>query len=56
MAVKIEIVRQVMERVWPHLGSKVTPVIDSVLPLGNAADAHARMESSVHMGKILLKI
>jgi NADPH:quinone reductase-like Zn-dependent oxidoreductase len=56
MAVKIEIVRQVMERVWPNLGSKVTPIIDSVLPLDKAAEAHARMESSAHMGKILLEV
>ena len=52
---KKEIVRQVTERVWPHLGTRVTPLIDSVLPLENAADAHARMESSVHIGKILLE-
>jgi NADPH:quinone reductase len=56
MALKIEIVRQVMERVYPHLGTKVTPIIDSVMPLEKAADAHARMESSVHMGKILLEV
>lgn len=55
MSVKIEIVRQVMERVWPHLGTQVTPIIDSVLPLNDAAAAHARMESSVHIGKILLE-
>ena len=54
LAVKTEIVRQVNERVWPHLGTKVTPIIDSVLPLDKADEAHARMESSVHIGKILL--
>lgn len=52
---KKEIVRQITERVWPHLGTRVTPIIDSVLPLENAAEAHARMESSVHIGKILLE-
>ena len=52
---KKEIVRQITERVWPHLGTKVTPIIDSVLPLDQAAQAHARMESSVHIGKILLE-
>lgn len=55
LEIKKEIVRQLKERVWPHLGTKVTPIIDSVLPLENAADAHARMESSVHIGKILLE-
>lgn len=56
LPVKHEIVRQLTEQVWPHLGSKVTPFIDSVLPLVRANDAHARMETSVHIGKILLEI
>ena len=56
LALKIEIVRQVMERVWPHLGTKVTPLIDSVMPLADAKGAHARMETSAHIGKILLEI
>ena len=56
MALKVEIVRQVTERVWPHLGTKVTPIIDSVFPLAQAAAAHARMESSEHIGKILLEV
>ena len=53
---KTEIARQLMERVWPHLGKSVTPVLDSVLSLEQAAQAHARMESSVHIGKILLEV
>lgn len=53
---KIEIVAQIMERVWPHLGQRVTPIVDSVFPLARACDAHARMESSAHIGKILLRI
>ena len=56
LVVKVEIVRQVMERVWPHLGTRVTPVIDSIVPLTQASSAHARMESSAHIGKILLEI
>ena len=56
LSLKIEIVRQVMARVWPHLGTKVTPVIDSMMPLVQASAAHARMESSVHIGKILLEV
>ncbi len=56
LAVKQEIVRQVNQQVWPHLGTKVTPLIDSVLPLARAADAHARMETSEHIGKILLEV
>jgi NADPH2:quinone reductase len=56
LPVKIEIVRQLNEQVWPHLGSKVFPVIDSILPLARACDAHARMETSEHIGKILLEV
>jgi putative PIG3 family NAD(P)H quinone oxidoreductase len=54
--VKVEIVRQITERVWPNLGTKVTPVLDSTLPLARAAESHARMEASVHVGKILLDV
>jgi NADPH2:quinone reductase len=56
LALKIEIARQVVDRVWPHLGSRVAPIIDSVMPLERVCDAHARMESSVHIGKILLEV
>lgn len=41
--------------VWPLLATRrIMPVIDSAFPLENAAQAHTRMESSVHIGKILL--
>jgi NADPH2:quinone reductase len=33
---------------------KVRPVMDSAFPLAEAAAAHARMESSAHIGKIVL--
>jgi len=56
LPVKIEIVHQLNEKVWPHLGTKVTPIIDSILPLAQACDAHARMETSEHIGKILLEV
>jgi len=56
LAVKIEIVRQVRERAWPHLGTQVTPLVDSIFPLAQATHAHARMESSAHIGKILLEV
>jgi NADPH:quinone reductase len=43
--------------VWPLLESgRVRPVIDTVLPLEKAADAHRLMESSGHIGKIVLEI
>lgn len=52
---KVQIVRELNERVWPHL-AQVTPEIDSMLPLAKACDAHARMETSAHIGKILLDV
>jgi NADPH:quinone reductase-like Zn-dependent oxidoreductase len=56
LSIKVEIVRQVMDRVWPYLGTQVTPIVDSIMPLAEAAGAHARMESSAHIGKILLEV
>lgn len=54
---KAEIARGLREHVWPHLHSgRVAPVIDSEFPLTDAAGAHRRMESSAHIGKIVLKI
>lgn len=41
---------------WRIQEKQITPVIDSVFPLEEAADAHRRMESSKHIGKIMLKI
>lgn len=43
--------------VWPHVeAGKLKPVIDQVFPLAKAAEAHRRMESGAHMGKIVLEI
>ena len=52
---KAAIVSAVLERVWPWIESgAVRPVVDRVLPLEQAADAHRVLESSAHVGKILL--
>lgn len=54
---RIAIIAEVRERVWPHVAAgRVRPVIDSVFPLADAAQAHRRMESSAHLGKILLRV
>jgi NADPH2:quinone reductase len=43
--------------VWPLVAAgKVVPVIDTTFPLAQAAAAHARMESSQHIGKIVLTV
>jgi NADPH2:quinone reductase len=52
---KAAIARAIEDRVLPLLASgRVRPVIDSTYPLRKAADAHARMETSAHIGKIVL--
>ena len=53
---KAAIVASVREHVWPLIESGVVrPVVDRVLPLTAAAEAHRLMESSTHIGKILLQ-
>ena len=45
------------ERVWPLIAAgRVAPVMDSEYPLSEAAAAHARIESSGHVGKIVLNV
>jgi NADPH:quinone reductase len=54
---KAEIAHQLRERVWPLLeAGKIKPVIDSLYRLADVAEAHRRMESSEHIGKILLRM
>ncbi len=50
------IARELHKKVWPLLASgKVQPVIHQVFPAADAAKAHAMMESSEHIGKIVLQ-
>ena len=52
---KGQIAAEVRREVWPLLESgKVKPLIDRTFPLGDAAAAHRLMESSEHVGKIVL--
>jgi NADPH2:quinone reductase len=51
------IARAVEQQVLPLIASrKVKPLIDSTFPLAQAAAAHAKMESSSHIGKIVLVV
>ncbi|HEX2150985.1 MAG TPA: NAD(P)H-quinone oxidoreductase [Stellaceae bacterium] len=55
VAEKAAIARALQEKVWPLIeGGKVRPVVDRTFPLAEAAEAHRLMESSRHVGKILL--
>lgn len=56
LAERTAIIAAVREHVWPLLAEgRIRPVIDSVFPLEDAEQAHRRMESSAHLGKILLR-
>jgi NADPH2:quinone reductase len=56
IAFKAAVARQLHQHVWPLLESgKVRPVIHQVFPAHEAAKAHALMESSGHIGKIVLE-
>ncbi len=51
------IVAAVREHVWPLIESgDVKPVIDRVLPMSEAAEAHRVLEAGEHVGKVLLAV
>jgi NADPH2:quinone reductase len=56
-AEKAKIAASLKEHVWPLIAAgTVKPVLDSSFPLFDAAKAHARMETSAHVGKIMLDV
>jgi putative PIG3 family NAD(P)H quinone oxidoreductase len=55
LAYKASLARELRERVWPLVeAGRVKPVIHQVFPAAKAAEAHALMETSAHIGKIVL--
>ena len=55
VAFKAAIAQRLREKVWPLIeGGRIKPVIHATFPLARAADAHRLMESSAHIGKIML--
>jgi NADPH2:quinone reductase len=56
-AEKGEIARALFEHVWPLLeDGRAGPAIHAVFPLAQAAEAHRLMETSTHIGKIMLRV
>jgi NADPH2:quinone reductase len=54
---KAAIAANLRARVWPLIeAGKIKPIIHHVFPLEQAAQAHAMMESSAHIGKIMLQL
>lgn len=52
---KAAIISSVLDNVWPLVeAGQIVPVIDQRIPLADAARAHERLESSAHIGKLLL--
>jgi NADPH2:quinone reductase len=48
---------QIEQHVWPLIeAAKLRPIVDRVFPFDQAAEAHRRMHSSTHIGKILLQV
>jgi putative PIG3 family NAD(P)H quinone oxidoreductase len=57
MEVKGRLAQGLEQQVWPLLASgKVKPVIDSTFALSEASEAHRRMETNAHIGKIILTV
>lgn len=57
LAERVAVIAAVREHVWPLLADgRIHAVIDSVFPFEDAPAAHRRMESSLHRGKILLRV
>lgn len=52
---KGKIAQNLLKHIWPLFGKKIKPVVYKTYPLEKASEAHELMESSKHIGKILLQ-
>ena len=56
-AFKAALADEIAQNAWPlFTNGELAPVMDQTFPLAEAAAAHARMESSAHIGKIMLEV
>jgi NADPH2:quinone reductase len=56
-AFKAELARSIEEAVWPVIAQgRYKPVIDKLVPLEDAVEAHRRIEGGEHIGKIILTV
>jgi NADPH2:quinone reductase len=56
-AYKARVAQELEDKVWPHIAAgRIRVVTGRTFPLGEAAQAHALMESAGHTGKILLAV
>ena len=54
---KSQIASELLEKIWPLLSTgRINPVINSVFDLNDVSSAHLLMESSKHIGKIVIKV
>ncbi|MFE1170828.1 NAD(P)H-quinone oxidoreductase [Streptomyces sp. NPDC058773] len=54
---KAAIVAAVREHVWPLIANgQVRPIVDRLLPMADAAEAHRVVDASAHVGKVLLTV
>jgi NADPH2:quinone reductase len=57
VAEKGAIAAALREKVWPLIeAGQIRPVMDSTYPLAEAPKAHARLETSQHIGKVVLTL
>ena len=57
VAFKGEIARNLEQKVWPLIeAGRIKPVVYKTFPLAQASEAHKLMESSQHIGKIVLEV
>jgi putative PIG3 family NAD(P)H quinone oxidoreductase len=55
LARKRRIAGELRHKIWPHLGTRIKPLMDRAFALGDAAQAHVHVESRAGIGKTVLR-